>query len=252
MVITVIGTGFVGVVTSSVFAKFGNTVYGLDIDKEKIVKLVKGEVPFYEPNLTDLVREGIKTKRLLFTTDYEQAISNSEVIMISVGTPSAPDGTADIQYVESAVESSVPYLTEGVIIAVKSTVPPGINQNLKEMVDKGSVKKYALASLPEFLREGSAVHDTLEPDRVVIGVREKWAQEKLVELHKPFGGKRVIVTPESAQMAKYTANAYLAQRITFINQIANLCEKNGANIHDSVRQRIMKKPGYEPENLPRS
>jgi UDPglucose 6-dehydrogenase len=235
MTITVIGTGFVGVVTSAVYSKFKNRVYGLDIDEQKIAKLSQGMVPFYEPELEDLVKSGIKSGNLTFTTSYEEAISQADIILIAVGTPSAPDGTADLKYVFAAAEAMAPFLKEGAIVALKSTVPPSTTTKVKEVIQqKTSVSIYTV-SLPEFLREGSAVEDTLNPDRIVIGATEPEVIERLLTLHKPLRGKRIIVAPESAQMAKYTANAYLAQRITFINQIANLCEKNGAHIGEVIQ-----------------
>jgi len=215
-------------------AKFGNKVTGLDVDTGKIAKLSQGKVPFYEPSLEDLVVEGIANKNLSFTTSYEEAIPGSDVIMIAVGTPSAPNGTADLTYVKAAAESLAPYLSDKAIIAIKSTVPPGTNDVIEEIIKAKTAKPFYLASLPEFLREGSAVQDTLKPDRVLIGADEPFVIDKLIELHSPLNGERIIISPESAQMAKYAANAYLAQRITFINQIADLCEKNGADISEVI------------------
>lgn len=224
-----------GVVTSAVFAKFGNQVVGLDIDEAKIASLNNGHAPFFEPQLDDLLQEALAAKALTFTTDYQQAISQAQVVFIAVGTPSAPDGTADLKYVELATKTMVPHLTDGVIVALKSTVPPGTNDKVREILKNKTNKIFYVASLPEFLKEGSAVYDTLNPDRVVIGALEPHVIKTLLQLHKPLGGKRIVVSPESAQMAKYSANAYLAQRITFINQIANLCEKNGANIQEVIQ-----------------
>jgi len=234
MQVTVIGTGFVGVVTAAVFAHFKNMVYGLDVDREKVKKLRLGEVPFYEPQLAELVRDGIKGRRLTFTSDYKEAVRNAGVIIIAVGTPSAPDGTADLKYVFQAVAALAPHLKEKAIVAIKSTVPPGTNEKATQLIKRVTKKKFFMASLPEFLKEGSAVTDTLKPDRVVIGTNDRWVADRLIWLHRPIGGKRIVVRPESAQMAKYAANAYLAQRITFINQIANLCERNNADVREVV------------------
>lgn len=234
MNVTVIGTGFVGVVSAGVFAKFGNTVYGLDVDDKKIASLGRGEVPFYEPGLEDLVKEGLESGKLSFTTDYQKAISDADVIIIAVGTPSAANGQADLKYVKAAAASLAPHLKPGAIIAIKSTVPPGTNNALEEELKLHTKVAFHTASLPEFLKEGSAVHDALYPDRVVIGVYEQSVAEKLLELHQPLEGKKIVVKPESAQMSKYAANAYLAQRITFINQIANLCEENGADVQEVI------------------
>lgn len=233
MTITVIGTGFVGVVTAAVLARH-HTVYGLDIDEAKIAKLRQGLIPFYEPGLEDLVQEGLNSKKLIFTTAYKEAVENSDVIMIAVGTPSATDGTADLKYVKAASQALAPHLKKRAIVALKSTVPPGTNDKVKRWIKKHTDQSFHLAALPEFLREGSAVKDTQSPDRVVIGATEPPVIEKLLKLHQPLSGDRLIVTPESAQMGKYTANAYLANRIVFINQIANLCEKNGADISEVV------------------
>lgn len=235
MKVTVIGTGFVGVVTSAVMAHLGHEVWGLDIDSQKIAKLNQGKVPFFEPDLEGLLNEGLKNHRLKYSTDYREAIPQSEIIMMAVGTPSAKDGTADLSYVFKASLELGKYISEEAIVVIKSTVPPGTNAKVREIISSVTKNKFAVASVPEFLREGRAVADTLNPDRVVIGATEPEVISKLTKLHEGLGGARVAVTPESAQMAKYTANAYLAQRITFINQIANLCEKNGAKISEVVK-----------------
>ncbi len=235
MTITVIGTGFVGVVSSAVFASFGNRVYGLDVDEAKIKSLSSGKVPFFEPNLEEMVNHGINDGNLSFTTDYAEAIPQSDVVIIAVGTPSAPDGTADLKYVLAAAESLAPHLKPRTIVAIKSTVPPGTSQKVLDVIQKHTQVEAVVVSLPEFLREGSAVTDTLNADRVVIGATDQWAIDKLLELHRPIKGERVIVRPESAQMAKYSANAYLALRITFINQIADICEKTGASVEEVIR-----------------
>lgn len=234
MNLTIIGTGFVGVVSSAVFASFGNTVVGLDIDPKRIEKLRVGKVPFYEPGLEELLVRTQKEGNLKFTTSYEEAISNADVIIIAVGTPSAPDGQADLKYVFASCESLAPFMKEGAIIALKSTVPPGTGARVKEVIASKTQKNFTFASLPEFLREGTAVQDTIHPDRVVIGVEDEATGKTLQELHKPFNAPVQIMNPQSAQMCKYSANAYLATRITFINQIADLCEQNGANIQEVI------------------
>lgn len=234
MTITVIGTGFVGVVSSAVFASFGNDVYGLDIDQHKIDKLTNAEIPFYEPQLKELTQAGVAAGKLHFTTSYDEAIPKSDIIIIAVGTPSAPDGQADLKFVFAAVDSLAPLIKEGAIIAIKSTVPPGTNAEVEERIRAKTQTKFFTASLAEFLKEGTAVQDTLHPDRVVIGATDSTVIETLKELHKPLNAPFVVMKPESAQMSKYAANAYLATRITFINQIANLCEMNGANINEVI------------------
>jgi len=235
MNITIIGTGFVGVVTAAVFSSFGNQVIGLDIDQKKVESLKKGQIPFYEPNLEELLLAQQKNNNLNFTTDYESAIKNAEVIMVAVGTPSKENNEADLSYVHAACKSLAPHLQENAIVVIKSTVPPGTFTQVKKIIAQQTNIKYHLASLPEFLKEGSAVDDTLHPDRVVIGAEDEFVFNKLEKLHQPLKAPVVKMKPESAQMAKYTANAYLATRITFINQIANLCEENGADIEDVIK-----------------
>lgn len=235
MNITIIGTGFVGVVSSAVFASFGHHVYGLDVDAKKIEKLNHAHIPFYEPGLEELVKQGREKKKLEFTTDYKKAIEHADVILIAVGTPSAPDGQADLSYVFASSKSLAPYLKEGAIVAIKSTVPPGTCDKVEEIIKLHAKHAFSVASLPEFLREGSAVEDTLHPDRVIVGATEAGVVETLRELHRSFEAPVVVMRPESAQMCKYTSNAYLATRITFINQIANLCEVNGANVLEVIK-----------------
>lgn len=234
MRITIIGTGFVGVVTAAVYASFGNDVFGLDIDPQKVASLKKGQVPFYEPGLEELLIEQQKTGHLTFTTDYAEAIKNAEVIMVAVGTPSAADGQADLKFVFAVAESIAPHLQEGAIVVIKSTVPPGTLAKVAAKIDPLTNKTYHLASVPEFLREGTAVHDTLHPNRIVLGADDPDVIAKLSELHAPLKAPIVAVSAESAQMAKYAANAYLALRITFANQIADLCQHNGADIQEVV------------------
>jgi UDPglucose 6-dehydrogenase len=234
MVITVIGTGFVGVVTAAVFAKLGHTVFGLDVDAAKISQLKQGKVPFYEPRLQSLVAKGLQQGKLFFTTLYKEAIPNSEVIIIAVGTPAAVDGTADLRFVMAAADEVAKYLKDGAIVAIKSTVPPSTTTKVRKVIEKRVTKRFFMASLPEFLREGSAVADTLQPERIVIGAEEDEVKKRLLALHEALPGERVIISSESAQIAKYSANAYLAMRITFINQIANLCEFNGAHIGEVI------------------
>ncbi len=234
MNVTIIGTGFVGVVSSAVFASFGNQVIGLDIDDNKVASLRQGKVPFYEPQLEDLLLEQQKLGHLKFTTSYPEAISEADVVIVAVGTPSAADGQADLKFVHSTIDSMAPYLKANVIIAIKSTVPPGTLTSLHRRLTAITPQTFHLASLPEFLREGTAVNDTLHPDRIVIGASNPDVFKILEELHRPLQAPIIKVSPASAQMAKYTANAYLATRITFINQIADLCEKNDADVQEVI------------------
>lgn len=235
MKITCIGTGFVGVVTTAVLAKLGNEVVGLDIDEAKIAKLKEGIVPFFEPGLSELLIETQKSGNLTFTTDYGLAVPDSDVVMIMVGTPSAPDGSADLRFVESVANSIAPHLKENAIVVIKSTVPPGTNSHIKDLIGSKTTKTFHIASVPEFLKEGTAVEDTLHPDRAVIGVEDDFSKEVLTKLHEPLTKNILVMNPESAQMTKYAANNYLATRITFINQIADLCEYNGADIEEVIK-----------------
>ncbi|MFH2019649.1 MAG: UDP-glucose/GDP-mannose dehydrogenase family protein [bacterium] len=232
MKIACIGTGFVGVVTAAVFAKLGHQVIGLDIDEKKIASLNSGKVPFFEPGLQELLTETIQTGNLSFTSEYSKAIPEAEVIMLMVGTPSAPDGQADLKYIFAATEALAPFLKEGSIVILKSTVPPGTNEKVSAIIAGITKVSFDIASVPEFLKEGSAVNDTLHPDRVVIGATNPKTIELLQTLHQPLSTNLLVMKPESAQMAKYAANVYLAMRITFANQMADLCEKNGANVDE--------------------
>ncbi|MBU0579016.1 UDP-glucose/GDP-mannose dehydrogenase family protein [Patescibacteria group bacterium] len=234
MKIACIGTGFVGVVTSAIFASHGHEVVGLDIDENKVKSLSNGEVPFFEPGLSELLKKTLADGHLTFTNSYKKAISNAEIIFIMVGTPSAADGQADLKYVFAAAESMAPYLKKEAVVVVKSTVPPGTSKEVAKIIKQKTKTSFTTASVPEFLREGSAVEDTLHPSRVVIGTTDKKTGEKLTQLHRPLSDKIIIMKPESAQMAKYASNTYLATRITFINQIADLCEKNGADVEEVV------------------
>lgn len=235
MNVTVIGTGFVGVVSAAIYASFNNQVIGLDIDEKKIASLKNGKVPFYEPDLQNLLLEQQNKGNLNFTTSYESAIQDADIIIIAVGTPSAADETADLRYVFASAKALAPYIKENAIVVIKSTVPPGTLEQTIAIIKESTKTKFYSASLPEFLREGSAVYDTLNPDRIVIGAEEEFVFEKLEELHKALKAPIVRCRVASAQMAKYTANSYLATRITFINEIANLCEKNGADINEVIQ-----------------
>lgn len=230
MKITVVGTGYVGLVTAAVFAKLGNEVWGLDRNKLKIKNLKKGKVPFFEPGLEELVEENIKKGRLHFTTDYSQAIPQSKVIFICVGTPAKKNGDYDLKYVFESAKQIPKHLKKYSIIAIKSTVPPNTGQEVNQLIKKITPVPFDIASCPEFLREGSAVWDSLHPARIVIGAESEKAKRLLLKLHKPIKAPRVICDIVSAQLIKYAANAFLATKISFINSIALLCDKIGANI----------------------
>lgn len=234
MNITVVGTGFVGVVSAAVYASLGHTVQGLDIDNERIALLKKSVVPFFEPELEELLRKQQQVGNLSFTTSYQDAIPSADLVIIAVGTPSSENGAVDLRFVESVIDECAPLIKDAAIIAVKSTVPPGTFKQLTERMNHKNHSRYHLASLPEFLKEGSAVQDSLHPDRVVIGTTDSHVAKVLKELHQPLNAPMLVVSPESAQMGKYAANAYLATRITFINEVANLCEQYSANIEEVI------------------
>lgn len=241
MTISIIGTGFVGVVSAAVFASFGHTVYGIDIDEKKIRMLQKAQPPFYEPNLAELLRETQQSNQLHFTTDYSVAIPQSEICIIAVGTPSGKDGSVDLTYVDAALTSLAEYLVPNQIIAIKSTVPPHAVDHVKSKLSELTKTPCYVATIPEFLREGSAVYDTLHPSRIVIGADQPEVFAKLEQLHKPLAAPVIKINPASAQMSKYAANAYLATRIMFANQLADLCETNGADV-----QEVLTAIGYDP------
>jgi UDPglucose 6-dehydrogenase len=230
MNITVIGTGYVGLVTAAVFSKLGNKVFGLDIDKIKIKKLKKGQVPFYEPGLDNLVLSGVKKGRLVFTDSYKKALEKTEVVFICVGTPAKEDGDYNLQYVFDSAKSIAQNLKKYAVICIKSTVPPSTTDQVKKIILGYTDIKFDMASCPEFLREGSAVADALKPSRVVIGTNKKKAKDILIKLHKPLKAPRVYSDIKSAQLIKYAANAMLATKISYINSIARICDQIGADI----------------------
>tara|TARA_Y100000590_G_scaffold358360_1_gene413682 strand:+ start:3900 stop:5213 length:1314 start_codon:yes stop_codon:yes gene_type:complete len=240
MDICVIGSGYVGLVTGSCLADSGNNVTCLDIDTEKINLLKKGEVGIYEPGLSNIVKRNFEAKRLKFTTDYKKAIESSTIIFLAVSTPPNEDGSANLEYIKNAATELSNYITNYKIIVTKSTVPVGTTLMIKDLIKSKTNHEFDVASNPEFLKEGSAVNDFMFPDRIVVGVESPKAEKILKELYEPFirrEDRLVCVDIQSSEISKYASNAMLATRISFINEIANLCEKVGANI-GSVR-RIM-------------
>lgn len=252
MRITMVGTGYVGLVTGTCFANTGNEVTCLDVDQKKIDRLNAGQSPIYEPGLDELIRRNTAAGRLHFTTDKQAAYSRAEVIFICVGTPSDENGHADLKYVLGAARDigdaieSLPAEPTGdqprdrraKIVVVKSTVPVGTNAKVKEAIASRTGKPFRMASNPEFLKEGAAINDFNRPDRVVLGVEDKGTGDRLRDLYEPFvrqGNPIFIMDVPSAEMVKYAANAMLATKISFINEIANLCEAYGADI-DEVRR----------------
>lgn len=237
MKITVVGTGYVGLIAGLGFAKWGNQVVCLDVDRKKIELLNQGICPIYEPGATTMLTEGMNSGRLRFTCDTKAAVEHGELIFIAVGTPEAPDGSADLKYVHAVADNIAEHMQSYKVVVDKSTVPVGTAAALTERIAHRlkELKKdipFEVASNPEFLREGKAVRDFDNPDRIVLGVRSDRARDMLLRLYQGFqrANKPIVVTtPETAEMIKYASNAFLATKITFINEIANLCEAVGAD-----------------------
>jgi UDPglucose 6-dehydrogenase len=233
-----IGTGYVGLVTGTCFAESGNDVTCLDIDEEKIENLRKGHVPIYEPGLAELVLRNSKSGRLNFSADYSQSIPQADCVFIAVGTPLNREGAADLSAIWSVAESLTEHLSENVLVVIKSTVPVGTNSKLAERLKELTGREVDIASNPEFLKEGAAIADFTKPDRVVVGVTRPEVAEVLRELYQPFlrtENPFLVMGLESAEMTKYVANCMLATKISFINEMANLCERVGADINDVRR-----------------
>jgi UDPglucose 6-dehydrogenase len=248
--VAIIGTGYVGLVSGACLADFGNNVTCVDIDKKKIERLKKGEIPIYEPGLADVVIRNTAVKRLQFTDSLQDAVARNEVIFIAVGTPPADDGSADLSYVENAARSIGRAMTSYKIVVDKSTVPIGTARKVKQWlgeeiarrVESGELTEiqtgFDVVSNPEFLREGAAVQDFTHPDRIVIGAESNRARTLMKDVYRSL---YLNETPyietnfESAEMIKYAANSFLAVKVSFINEIANLCEKTGANIQDVAK-----------------
>lgn len=235
MNISVIGAGYVGLVTAACLAEIGHQVICLDTNEQKVEMLKKGVSPIYEPGLEALLQNNMKSNRLSFTKYYQSACEKAEVIIIAVGTPSNNDGSADLSAIQDVAEKIGSYvLRPGTIVVTKSTVPVGTNRKVKAWLHTHSAitDMFSIASNPEFLREGSAIFDTFNGDRIVIGAENEETSRKLEEMIAPFGIPILHTSIESAEMIKYSSNAFLATKISFINEIANLCEKLGANVED--------------------
>jgi UDPglucose 6-dehydrogenase len=232
--ICVIGVGYVGLVTGACFADLGNRVIALDINAERVKNLKAGVMPIYEPGLEELVARNVKAKRLSFTTSYAEALKGTEYAFIAVGTPSAVNGEADLQYVATAARSIAENMTAPLIIINKSTVPIGTGDWVADIVTKHQPKPipYSVVSCPEFLREGSAIGDFISPYRTVIGSLHREAAEKVAQLHLPLRAPILITDLRTAEMIKYASNAFLATKISFINEVADICEALGADIKE--------------------
>lgn len=238
MRIAMIGTGYVGLVTGTCFAESGNDVVCVDIDQAKIDGLRQGKLPIFEPGLKELVLRNYENGQLTFTTDLAGAVANHRIIYLAVGTPPAEDGSADLSALQKVVEQIAPHLTDDAVVVTKSTVPVGTNRWIFDRLQSLLGRKVDVASNPEFLKEGAAIDDFMKPDRVVVGVRDASVGELLKELYQPFlrtDNPFLVMSPESAELTKYVANALLSTKISFINEMANLCEAMGGDINDVRR-----------------
>ncbi|MDO8487421.1 MAG: UDP-glucose/GDP-mannose dehydrogenase family protein [Candidatus Curtissbacteria bacterium] len=230
MTLTIVGAGYVGLVTAAVFSELGNKVYCIDVDKKKVEGLKKGKVPFFEPSLEEFIKRNTQAKRLFFTASYAESVPKSQIVFICVGTPPKENGEANLTYLFSAVEETAKNLSGYTLITIKSTIPIGHEGDLEAIVKKNAKAKFEFAASPEFLREGTALEDTLHPDRIVIGTASTKAQKLLLELHAPISGERIICDIRSAQLIKYASNSLLATKVSFANALATLCEKMGADV----------------------
>ena len=239
MHIAVIGTGYVGLVTGACFAEFGVNVTCVDIDEAKIARLRGGQIPIYEPGLEQLVQKNSQAGRLTFTTDLKSAVEQSLVVFLAVGTPPREDGSADLSFVEQAAREVARHMNGYKVVVTKSTVPVGTGAHIRRIIsEERPSARFGLASNPEFLREGAAVSDFMRPDRVIIGSADEEAVAILRDLYRPLyliETPFVITSVEAAELAKYAANAFLATKISFINEIANLCDRIGCDVHDVAK-----------------
>ena len=237
MNLTVIGTGYVGLVTGSCFAEMGNNVYCVDIDEKKINNLKKGIIPIYEPHLATMVIDNQAKNNLFFTTDLKEALDDSNIIFIAVGTPECGGGKVNLNFVFTVARQIAENITKDSLIVIKSTVPVGTGFKVKEIIEENKTHdvNISIISNPEFLKEGVAIEDCLHPDRVIIGFEDEKSAEILKELYEPFVSNHdrfIFMDVKSAEMTKYVANAMLATKISFMNEIANICEKIGANVQN--------------------
>ena len=238
MRLAIIGSGYVGLVTGACFANTGNHVICADKDQRKVEMLRRGEVPIFEPGLDELISRNLSEDRLSFTDDVGAAIQASEIVFIAVGTPQDEDGSADLQHVLAVAEVIGENLKDHKIVVCKSTVPVGTCDRVREVIASKTEQSFVIVSNPEFLKEGSAIKDFQYPDRVVVGCEDKAASEKLVELYRPFtrrNNKTMLMNVRSAEMTKYASNAMLATKISFINEVARLCDRVGADV-EAVRR----------------
>ena len=237
MRIVMIGTGYVGLVSGACFADFGHTVTCVDKDQSKIDALLNGEIPIFEPGLDELVAKNVEAGRLSFTLDIAEALPEADAVFIAVGTPTRRgDGHADLTYVYAAAEEMAPLLRDGAVVVDKSTVPVGTGDEVERIIAKTAPElEFSVASNPEFLREGAAIDDFAKPDRIVVGVNDDHAKEVMEAIYRPLtsnGAPLIVMNRRAAELTKYAANAFLATKISFINEMADLCEKVGADVRD--------------------
>jgi UDPglucose 6-dehydrogenase len=240
MKLAVIGTGYVGLVAGTCFSETGNEVVCVDIDEAKITTLQQGKIPIYEPGLEEMVRRNAEEQRLLFTTDLNSAVQNSSIIFIAVGTPQGPNGHANLEFVRSTSKGIAKAMDGFKIVVTKSTVPVGTADQIRQWMSEETSQPFAVVSNPEFMKEGAAVEDFMKPDRVVLGGDDAEALAIIKELYEPFlrtGNQILVMDSRSAEMSKYAANAMLATKISFINEVSRLCEYMGADINE-VRRAI--------------
>ena len=230
MKITVIGIGYVGLVTGVGLAELGHTVYCVDTIKEKIDLLKKGQASFYEPDLEKLLKKNINGKRLMFSHSLAEVINKTDFLFICVGTPPQADGSADLSYIYSVADQIKKLANRSKVVVVKSTVPVGTNVKIQNLLSKSKKAKFSVVSCPEFLREGRAIHDFFNPDRLVVGSDNQKSAKAVADLFKKVKGQRVITKRETAELIKYASNAFLATKISFINEISNLCDKVKADV----------------------
>ncbi|MDM5356496.1 UDP-glucose/GDP-mannose dehydrogenase family protein [Peribacillus sp. ACCC06369] len=234
MKIAVLGTGYVGLSTGVCLSEIGHSVICIDTDEQKIKSLRQGISPIYEPGLENLLAQNATAGRLLFTTSHREALNGAEIIIIAVGTPQMEDGGADLSYIVQAAKDIAANLVQSSVVVIKSTVPVGTNDFIKEIIDEHCEEKvtFNMVSNPEFLRQGSAVMDTMQPDRIIIGSENKEAAKKVQEMYRPLNVQFILTSIRSAEMIKYASNAFLATKISFINEVANLCGAVGADVKD--------------------
>lgn len=240
MKLAVVGTGYVGLVAGTCFADTGNDVLCVDIDKRKVDMLTNGEVPIYEPGLEEMIKRNVKEERLSFTTDIKMSVEKSDIIFIAVGTPPDEDGSADLKHVLSVARDVGTYMNGFKVVVDKSTVPVGTADKVAAEIRKYTDMDFAVVSNPEFLKEGAAIQDFMKPDRVIIGTSNEEAAEIMRNLYSPFvrtGNPIIVMDERSAELTKYAANSILATKISFMNEIANLCDRVGANV-EYVRKGI--------------